>query len=170
MTILSNSGARCSLQRGLARVLAIAAVASGVIGLTAASALAEQRCSGAPAANVCLEVVQLSNGNYDVVIGIDYHVGLQDAQAIIDCPGDPFNALVIGDDGSESENDRLFIVPMTNMGASAEFGLSADFHTVVFRSQLDEDDGTDEVFGRVVLVDCRVGTRIFDTPRIVRKF
>jgi hypothetical protein len=91
-----------------------------------------------------------------VHVGIDYHISQTDAQAIIDQPGDPFFTVVMS--GSTS----LFFVPETDIGASAEFGLSADFDVNVLPSQL----GGRTVFARITLTDFRVGTQIFDSPRL----
>jgi hypothetical protein len=51
-------------------------------------------------------------------------------------------------------------------GASADSGLSADFNAVVAPFQLNEDNGQDEVPGRIRFVDPRNNrAQIFFTPR-----
>jgi hypothetical protein len=49
-------------------------------------------------------------------------------------------------------------MPLTDVGASSESGLSADFDLVVPGSWLNEDNGTDEVRAFVSLIDTDTNT------------
>jgi hypothetical protein len=136
--------------------------------LAAPPASAEMRCTGASASNVCLVINHVGNGIYDVHLGIDAHMSRQDAQAIIDAPGEPFSGKIYGADSSAQ---YLFDIPVTDVGASTESGLSANFDITVSGAWLNEDSGRDEIFGRIRLYDARTGTtRIFDTPQIHGSF
>jgi len=141
----------------LRRILIVGAATVSMVGVVAGPASASQTCSGLVASNVCLGIWPLGNGNYAVHVGIDDRVSRSDAQAIIDQPGDPFYVVVVDDSGNP-----LFIVPETDIGASAESGLSADFDTVVVPGQL----GGRTVRARVRLDDRRAGTRFFTSPRL----
>jgi hypothetical protein len=172
---MNTSRTKSRLKRTLG--LAVAPVATCVLmaGLMATPASAEQRCTGATASNVCLNIDPTSQTDQDymVHIGIDIHMSQAQAQAILDGPGDPFSARMMGSD--PLSDDDLFNVHLTGESASAEAGLSANFDMVASRSQLDEDDSffddVDEVFGRVKLVDPGTGAVTFyNTPIITRVF
>jgi hypothetical protein len=128
-----------------------------MVGRGACWAWAIQTCSGGlPISNVCLRITQVTGGNYAVHVGIDDVMSLSDCHAIIDPPGDPFLTVVM------SGSTQLFIVPETDIGCSADFGLSADFDTTVLPSQL----GGRRVLARIFLFDPRFGIRTFDTPTL----
>jgi hypothetical protein len=150
--IIRKSEPRTRTKRSLLGVIAIiAATVAGMIALTG-PAFATQRCGPAFASIVCLEIQKLSDGNYAVHVGIDYHISLQAAQEIIDQPGDPFFTVAM------SGSTTLFFIPLTQLGASAD-GLGAGFDVTVLPSQL----GGRTVFARMKLTDNRSGIRFFDT-------
>jgi hypothetical protein len=168
--VTTHTGRR--LKRTLGLALAPTAAFVLMAGVMAAPASAEQRCTGAAGSNVCLSIDDF-NGGFRVHIGIDVHMSLAQAQAILDAPGDPFSARMMGSD--PLSDDVLFNVHLTDEGASAGSGLSADFDMVASRSQLNEDDSffddVDEVFGRVKLVDPGTGAVTFyNSPIISRVF
>ncbi|MCK2215216.1 hypothetical protein MF672_015680 [Actinomadura sp. ATCC 31491] len=152
------------------RALGVLAAFAAVVTLMAGPASAEvyQECTGATKSNVCLTITDLGSGVVRVDIGIDYHISLEDARAILAPPGDPFMAKMFGDD--PSFDNFLFWVDLdpAQLGASAENGLSAGFSRTVPRSWLNEDwEGRDEVYGQVVLEDPRTGTiQRFNSPVI----
>jgi hypothetical protein len=155
--ITKNSEPRTRRKLPLLRAIAIiAATVAGMIAFAAAPASASQTCTGQPRSNVCLGIWLLPNGLYAVHIGIDYHISQSDAQAIIDQPGDPFFVVV------KAGSTSLFFVPETDIGASAGFGLSADFDVNVLPSQL----GGRTVFAQLQLTDFRVGTQLFNSPSL----
>ena len=155
MTVSNSLPKRRGIRR-LSRVLAVVtAAAIGMITLATAPASATQTCTAQVGSNVCLSNFRLSNGNYAVHIGIDDHISQADAQAIIDQPGDPFFTVV-----TDSDGNALFFVPETDIGASQQDGLSADFDVTVLPSQLHNA----RVLGRIRLTDNRNGTRVFLTP------
>jgi hypothetical protein len=165
------------LKRRLRRTLRVAAVPAVAIallaGVMAAPAFAEPACGGkVDVSYTCLWIDPVQEG-YKIHIGIDVHMSQEDAQAILDAPGDPFRARLMGSD--PLFDDELFTLRLTGQGASAESGLSADFDYVASRSQLNEDDDflddVDDVFGKVDLVDPFTGdTRTFDSPMFHRVF
>jgi hypothetical protein len=163
--------------RRLARTLAIVTAATvGLITLVAAPAFADQRCTGQPASNVCLSIDRIDTDHYRVHLGIDFHISRDRAQAIIDAPGDPFNARIFGHAREPIGNQAMFNVGETDIGASAESGLSADFDTTVSRSDLNNDPypwpfGFDRVFGRIILTQPNGGpTLTFDSPSFPQNF
>ncbi|MET9338932.1 hypothetical protein [Nonomuraea sp. NPDC003804] len=171
--VISSPASRGHTKRRLLRRLAVltTALALPIVAL-AGPASAEQQCRAGNGAVVCLSIDGLANSTYAVHIGIDVSMSRQDAQAIIDAPGDPVSARVLG---ADTFDDNLFSVPLTAVWASAESGLSAEFDIIVNPFQLDEDDAPgdrgDEVFGRVRFVDPRTNTsRTFNTPEIHRDF
>ncbi|SDX22749.1 hypothetical protein SAMN05421504_102732 [Amycolatopsis xylanica] len=159
-------------KRRIARAAALTAAGASALVLTAVPSMAAQKCTGAAVANVCLAIDRLSNGEYAVHLGIDWHISKSDAAAII-LGGGPLTAEMIGDDAFS--DDHLFTVPLTDAGASDASGLSIDFDRVVPASFLDEDDTpfdrVDEVFGRIRITDRRTNTtQTFDTPEFVQRF
>lgn len=170
----SNPAPRGRTKRRLLRALGVVMAPAAAIVVMAGPAFAEQRaCDPKPTHNVCLTIYPLSDGNYKVTLGIDVHMSQQDAQAIIDRPGDPFTGKVLGSDSSHDPKQFLFNVPLDRVHATAGFGLSADFSTIVSPDHLNEDDSpgnrVDEVFGRVRLIE-RSAIRDFDTPEIHNTF
>ena len=168
----TNPGARNRVKRHLLRALgAIMAPAAAIVVMAVpASAAPLQACSGLTTSNSCLTIELRDDGNYDVSLGIDFYMSQQDAQAVIDAPGSPFTAKVVGVDSHSDLPQNLFSVPLVRLGASAQFGLSADFTTVVSPALLNEDDEegnrVDDVQGVIRLVDARFGSRTFNTPEI----
>ncbi|TWP47306.1 hypothetical protein FKR81_33200 [Lentzea tibetensis] len=136
-----------------------AAMTLGTIGLTAGPASAERTCTGARDANLCLTIEGLGNGFYRVHVGIDVHMSFEEAQEYIDDPGDPLTAVIRGDDSGRLA-ELLFGLPLVHLGADPEFGLGADFDTIVPGRLLDEDRGADqdEVRAVVTLTDTDTNT------------
>ena len=135
------------------------ALATGVLGLMAGPASAEQKCTGRPDSNVCLDITSNSNqSTYFIHVGIDVHMSLQEAQAYVS-QGRPFTVTMMGAD--TFDDDTLFTVPMSALGASAESGLSADFDVAVAQFSMDEDDSffddVDEVYASIDLFNARSG-------------
>jgi hypothetical protein len=144
---------RGSTKRRLLQLPIVAMAICSAVALTAAPASAAQTCTGKPGSNLCFSINQRADGNFDVHVGIDVHMPLDKAQEYVDDEGDPFTVWIRGEDGDVDQN--LFPVPMTGTPvATAGFGLSAEFDTVVEGRDLDEDPGgTDEVFAQVQLID-----------------
>jgi hypothetical protein len=159
---------RSRTKRRLLQLLTGTVVVSGAIALTAVPASAAQTCTGRTDSNLCLSIDRRPDGNYAVHVGIDVHMPLEQAQEYVDDAGVPFGVWLRGDDGYL--NEYLAWVPITDLVATAESGLSADFDTVVSGRSLDEDHGgTDEVRARVTLVDTDTNTvtGVFDSNRLV---
>jgi hypothetical protein len=150
--LLSSTRIKRRLGGGLVAV-AMTAGTIGAIAMTAGPAAADQQCTGGRAANVCIDIVPVFNGqDYRIHIGIDAHMSLQQAEAYV-AQGRPFTVTMMGSD--PVDDDTLFTVPMTAIGASAESGLGADFDVTVATFSLDEDDSifddVDEVYARIEL-------------------
>jgi hypothetical protein len=142
------------------RILGIAAVAASVLALASAPANAQsaEACIGTAASTVCLALTQIDADHYEVHIGLDVVMSIQDAQKIIDAPGDPLSAEML------QSRESLFVVPLTDVEAS-EPGLVAGFDVDVTRSQLGIPGRG--VHGRIKLADpVTHTTRIFETPGI----
>jgi len=120
---------------------------------------------------VCFTIGQEGAGQFfDVHIGIDVTMSRQDAQNIIDAPGQEFSATLYGED--PLFDDTLKTIRLTSSWAW-EGGLSAEFDSVVTAELLDEDstDPTDEIFARVNLRIPSTGqTRPFRTNNINEPF
>ena len=131
-------------------------------------------CNYPPGSNTCLTLKYLGNAVFSVHVGIDVDMSRQDAQDIINAPGEPFVAHIMGDDGHGPLHDQvLFAVPMTaGWPVAGEGSLSAEFDETVAHWKLNDDsDGRDEVYARVKLFDSRTGqTRIFTSGKIVGDF
>lgn len=154
--------------RRRAQLLLAALAVPSAIALTAVPASAAQTCTGGTNSNVCLSIDRRTDGNYTVHVGIDAYMPLDEAQEYVDDAGVPFSVWLRGDDGSLAE--YLVHVPITTLGASAGYGLSADFDTVVSSRALDEDWGsTDEVRAQIRLIDTDTNTvtRTYVSNRLV---
>jgi hypothetical protein len=81
----------------------------------------------------------------------------QDAQAIIDSPGEEFSATIFGDD--PSYDNAIVAIPVT-WSAAWEGGLSAESDYVATFMQLNEDDSYfdnfDDLYVRIRLYDPRL--------------
>jgi len=140
----------------------------GAVALTAVPASAAQTCTGKTDSNLCFSINQRADGLFDVHVGIDVHMPLDEAQEYVDDVGEPpFTVWIRGDDGKPDRN--LFSVPLTDgtLVATSGFGLSAEFDTVVEGRDLDEDPGgTDEVRAHVTLTDTDTGIDAEGSPFI----
>jgi len=154
-------------RRRVLRALLAVTMVLGAISLTAGTASAAQVCTGARDSNVCLAINGVGNGQYAVHVGIDDHISGADAQEYIDDAGDPFTVWIRGYDNGP--NEFLFRLPMTDIGASDAFGLSADFDLTVPGAWLNEDSGTDEIVAVLTLTDTDTNTvtRTFTSPVII---
>jgi hypothetical protein len=136
-------------------------LAMGVTALPASAAV--QSCSGQVESNVCLTITALGNGRYAAEIGLDYRIGQDDAQTIIDAIGDPVSATVLDDDGGVLRT--LFVTPIFVQGASPDAGYSVGARAEGPGGLLNVDSGIDTLRGRVTMYDPRTGTtRTFTTP------
>ncbi|MFI7132716.1 hypothetical protein ACIBQ1_44050 [Nonomuraea sp. NPDC050153] len=110
-----------------------------------------------------LDRIQLG-GDINVHLGIDVAMSREEAQAIIDHPGEEFSAKVIGQD--PAFDNSLVSVPVT-WSTAGDNGLSAEFDMVATWSQLNEDDGyIDDLFGRIVLTKPNGQKRTFNSTTI----
>jgi hypothetical protein len=156
-------------KRRLLRLVGAATAVAGIGTLTAAPASAAQTCTGRTDSNLCLSIDRRTDGRFNVHVGIDVHMPLDQAQEYVGDAGDPFIVRIRGEDSGRPA-EFLFVVPITGLGASSESGLSADFDTIVSGSALDEDQGaTDEIIAQVTLVDTDTNSvaGIFNSNRIV---
>ncbi|MEU4559414.1 hypothetical protein AB0F72_13595 [Actinoplanes sp. NPDC023936] len=168
----------------LRRILIGAAATATALVVTAAPALAAPASASSLPRQVCRGdgfgsgwclFIERAGEQYRVHLGIDIFMSRSDAQAIIDAPGDPLSARVLGGDTWPDGDDNLFNVPITTLGASDGFGLSCDFDTVVGAQFLDEDNVPgnrgDEVFGRITFRNpLTKKNTTFDTPEIAETF
>jgi hypothetical protein len=134
-------------------LIAVLAVAGATL-VTAGPASAAMQCDYQVGLyNVCLSVDGVGDGKYHVHVGIDVHMSLADAQEYLDDDGDPFLAIIRGDDGGGLA-EVLSYPTLRGLGASDESGLSADFDATIPGSVLDEDHGDgDEIRAQVRLTD-----------------
>jgi hypothetical protein len=171
---LSNLLPSTRVRRRLLGGLAAAALTTGALGLMAGPASAEQKCTGRPDSNVCLAITTNSNqSTYFIHVGIDVHMSRASAQQYIDASGgNPFNARMWGSD--TFSDDDLFPVFLTDIGASDESGLSADFDVAVAQFSMDEDDDlfddVDEVYASINLRSPSGRTFNYRSPTFTQVF
>jgi hypothetical protein len=159
-------------RRRLRRGVGALAMAAATVGVLASPAAADQRCTGASDANVCLDITPIGNRDYRVHVGIDIHMSRQDAQAIIDAPGNPVYAYIVGSD--PAFDDYRFLMAPSALGSGPD-GLGADFDSTVDGTEIDEDtsffDDRDEIFAEIYLFDRRTGTsRTFRSDQFTGHF
>lgn len=162
-----NRRRRTVLARRVGGTITAAGIAVAAIVGTASAASAASTCRSGTGYVNCFSI----NGSAfpNVHIGIDVFMSPQDAQAMLDCPGQEFSAAIWGSD--TFSDDFLFNMPLSEawvFSANGTSGLSAEFGTTVDAKMLDEDwDSDDDVYGKVKLRDCRTGqTRTFNTNQL----
>jgi hypothetical protein len=120
---------------------------------------------------VCFSISQVGVGpSFTVHVGIDITMSRQDAQNIIDAPGQEFSATLYGED--TFYDDTLKAFPVT-WSAAWDGGLSAEFDVHASAELLNEDwEGMDdEIFAVVRLYVPSTGkTRTFRTNTVVEPF
>jgi hypothetical protein len=125
-------------------------------------------CRGGTGYFTCFSLAHHTSGLIDVHIGIEVYMSPQDAQAIIDSPGEEFSAKIFGDD--PYYDNALINMNVTQSGVF-EGGLYADFDYVATFMQLNEDDSYfdnfDDLYGRIRLYDPRLNlTRTYYTSTL----
>jgi len=155
-------------KRRLLSTLVTAMTSIAALMLFAATpASADYLCNGG--ASVSLQISPPYT--YDVYLGIDIPMSQPEAQAIINAPGEPFSAVMFGED--PSSNDYLFSMPASPPIAWSG-GLSSEFSVTVDDSDLDEDDSwfddRDEVFAEIQLYDGRSGTTCTYRSGTIRRY
>jgi hypothetical protein len=146
---------------------------STVAGATGASAagVGELTCkSEADRYNICFSITRIGVGSsFAVHVGIDVHMSQQDAENIINAPGQEFSAKIWADD--PIWDNALKNIPVTWVAAGPE-GLGAEFDTVMTSHELDEDsDGGDELYSVVKLYIPSTGdTRSFTSHNVNGRF
>jgi len=131
----------------------VATVGGVAVGTGIASA-GTSSCTSNGERGLCLAIDGVGGGRFSVHVGVDVHMSVADAQEYIDDPGDPFDVIIVGDDGSGSDPHRvtpgdpflpiLFRIPMTYASAGSPRGLSASFDAIVPGRALDEDPAGQE--------------------------
>jgi hypothetical protein len=155
---------RSTRGRRIRRVAAAVTIAGAAVAAMASPASAEQTCNSGSGYVVCFDLTRLPDGNIAVHLGIDVTMSRQDAQAIIDSPGEEFSAKVYGDDPVW---DNAQVSVPVSWSSAWDGGLSAEMDMVATFSQLNEDDGyfdgyIDELYGQIRLFDPRTQrTRTF---------
>jgi hypothetical protein len=160
------------------RVLTALAAALAIVAASLAAAAPSASAASIPNAcnfdfvtfNACLRFDDRGPGRWDAVVGIDVVMPEQYAREIIACGAD-FRASLWGDDGGGSNDDFISHMVLRPGPAAGPGGLSAEFSVPVDSSQLDEDDGEDEVYARISFFDCHTGlAREFRTGTVRRRF
>jgi hypothetical protein len=165
-----------SLMRGLA-VITAAAVSTIVLSATPAHAESGQKCTAGAITNVCLAFWPIGDGVYAVHVGIDYRIGFQRAQDIINQPGEPYRVRIFGVAPWPWGNQAMFEVPLTVLAASEEAGLAADFDTTRTAAELNREFDWlgfevpfSKVFARVELFQTGQSTVAFDSNQFQQNF
>jgi hypothetical protein len=149
----------------LTRPLRTLAAALAVIGVALVAAAprafaADMACNYDSTFNACLSFDYLDYLWYDVHVGVDVHMA-EDARAIIRCGGN-FTAELKGDDGSNNGEHITDLALAPGWPSAGPDGLGVEFVTrYVNSSQLDEDDGRDELHAKITYFDCN--TRLTNT-------
>jgi hypothetical protein len=109
---------------------------------------------------------------FDVQVDVNVYLPEQYGREVVACDPD-CRGVLWGDDGGGSQDDEirhLWVGPGWPIAQS--FGISAAlFSQFISTYQLDEDDGTDELYARVSYFDCHTGLRrYFRTGTITGNF
>ena len=140
-------------RRAIQLVLALAVVLGvsvATAGVAVAAGVGEQSCRGeANRYTICILISRYGLNDFQIYVGIDVVMSQQYAQSVIDLPGEPFSAMVYGED--PIWDDFLMYLPLTGTWAWSG-GLSAEFWAVA-NGRLNEDGGgdKDEIFAEVSL-------------------
>lgn len=158
---------RQGVLRRVTRFGMLGLAALGIMTVTTGAAEAKSTCSTGSKHVICFSINKIGSDQYAVHVGIDVKMSQQDAQAIIDQNGDPFDSWAMGADWFDNAEFRI---PLTWVRAGAN-GLSAEFDINVPYNALDEDpDGGDELYARVRLFDQRTSTRTFKSNELHSPF
>ncbi|NRQ36996.1 hypothetical protein HII36_34930 [Nonomuraea sp. NN258] len=164
-----------TVKRRVLKAVGIVMVPTAALVLLVASpASATRSCNGGTASNVCLTIEPgILSGRYRVILGVDFRISRQAAQDIINAAGGhPVKGQIFGSD--PGTDPRLFDLQERYTSASDEAGLSAEFFiNEVPASFLDEDWGTDEVYGKITITDRRgnpVLTTVLNSGTISQSF
>jgi hypothetical protein len=163
---------RATMRRRLVQVVAALAIVTGLSVATAGTAVAanvgEWACDYDDHHNACLYITNLGDNMYLVHVGVDIYMTQQDAQNIINSGFLP-TATLYGDDGSSLS--FVTTVPLAGSPTAWSGGYSAEFDTVVSGSQLDEDDGVDEIVAKVrQWIPASQRTLVYKTGRVTSAF
>jgi hypothetical protein len=142
------------------------------VGLGTGTASAASSCAINSERSLCLAVDAVGGRNYLVHVGVNVHMPVEEAQEYVDDPGAPFFVTIVADDGIVScpifcgtVIPTLFQVPMTDLSASSDGGLSGSFDVIVPGSALNEDPpGQEDEIRAFVEVWDR------DTNRLVKRY
>ena len=163
------------------RARPLAALAAALALVAACLLAAAPRASAAgPACNpiegaqysACLSLPYIGYRWWNAQVDVNVYLPEQYAREIVACDPD-FRAVLWGDDGGGSQDDEirhLWVSPGWPVATS--YGMSVSlFAPTIFDDDLDEDDGTDELYARVSYFDCHTGLRrYFRTGTIVGNF
>jgi hypothetical protein len=155
------TGMTTSWRTRLMGILAVLAMTAGLfITTTAPASAAAMACNyDGFSFNACLTIEYAGNGKWDVSVGFDRYLPKSYTDEILACPGGGAVFSVLwGDDGGHPEDDDRGSIPLIGgfpRSGSNPDGLFAGF----FRPgmNLDEDDGTDEVYAEITYFDCHNG-------------
>jgi hypothetical protein len=150
--------------QAVAAVLAMLAVS--LVAAAPRAAASEQNCnSGDRVFVACLRFDYQGYGWYNAHVGLDMTLPPQYGAEIVACGAD-LKASLWGDDGGGSSDDHIrdFVVT-PGWPVATSTGFFADLYTLnISGTDLDEDDGEDELYARVSYWDCHTGlTRSFRT-------
>jgi hypothetical protein len=159
-----------------------------VVALAALAAWSPQASADTPASSgrdacnydgwsfyACLHFDYKGYGWYNASTVLHRNMSTDYARALIACGG-YFKASLWGrdEDNDHSQDDFIRNLVLTPGYPQASYnGLDVRFYTVdIADSQLDEDDGTDELFVRMTYRDCNSGlvTQTYDTDDMVGNF
>jgi hypothetical protein len=116
--------------------------------------------------NACFSLQYVGYFWWTAHVGLDVRLPEQYAREVLDCAPN-FKASLWGDDGGGSSDDflRNLVVDTSWPPTADASGIGARFVGLsVNNTQLDEDDGADELYARVSFFDCHTGlTRNFRT-------
>jgi hypothetical protein len=100
----------------------------------------------------------LSPSYWTAQVGIDVHLPEQYGREIIACGNSDFQASLWGDDGGGDDDDFIRNLDLKpGWPAPGTDGIGAEFiQQYVDQSDLDEDDGQDEIYARISYHDCHL--------------
>jgi hypothetical protein len=153
--------------RPLRAVAALAIVAASLLAAAPSASATDNACNYDNITfNACLRFDYADYFWWHAHAGIDVYLPEQYGREIVAC-GANFQASLWGDDGANDQFIRDLVIK-PGWPAAGPTGIGAEFDAQYLHgSDLDEDDGEDELYARISYFDCHTGlTRNFVTGTI----
>jgi hypothetical protein len=152
-----------------AGAVALAIVVTSWLWAAAPASAVPSTCNDTSTFHACIQVdlvgVQPGGTEWTVQAGVDVRLPEQYAREIVACGNSNFQASMWGEDSGNDDDFLRNLVIQPGWPSAWNQGLSASFIGLNVRdSELNEDDGEDDIYARISFLDCHTGlTRNFKT-------